>query len=174
MAVIFTSSALRRAVASRVCWLASALARAATALASAARRLAASSWYSGCPCLTMPPSVNRRFCTMPLTCGRTSALRKAWVRPGSTVSSIWLCFCSTTTPTLAGAFCAAGLSVVLPHAATSTTASAAAAMRHLPCGRWCPGEKQSGEREAAHEGTGESVMERQSVERNGAILGPQC
>ena len=75
MASIFTSSALRRAVAASVRWLASALARAASALASVALSVAGSIWYSGWPCLTMAPSVNRRFWMMPETWGLTSAVR---------------------------------------------------------------------------------------------------
>ena len=117
MASIFNSSALRRAVASSVRALASALARAASALASAARSARSSIWYSAWPLRTRAPSVNRRCCTMPETCGRTSAVSEARVRPGRVASSCCCCVCSVITPTWAGPCWATGLAALSPQAA---------------------------------------------------------
>ena len=82
--------------------VATACCRAAAAESTSAWNGAGLSWNSFCPAFTSAPCSNWRRSTMPPTCGRISAVRKAATRPGNSSLRTTGAACSLSTVTAAG------------------------------------------------------------------------
>ena len=114
---------------------ASACARVAFALSSAAWYGAGSMRKSRWPSFTSAPSVKSRLSTIPFTRARTSATRKAEVRPGSSFVSVTEVGVTVMTPTstgLAAGGRAAGTSASAGMSSTGTTSRARSTPKWLP------------------------------------------